>query len=113
VADEIQTQFTLPDPPNAVMDQWRDAPPAFLTAGKYELVDEAYDGLVFEADVTSFGTRLLMFGSARTLYRLSVNFESDGGTGTRVTIIGQAPESVRERIEQAAAEHGGPRGPID
>ena len=95
------------------MDQWRDSPPAFLAEGKYELVDEAYDALVFEADATSFGQRLLMFGSARTLYRLSMNFESDGGSGTRVTIVGQATEPVRQRIEQAAAEHGGPRGPIE
>jgi hypothetical protein len=112
VADEIQTQFTLPGSPNDVIDQWRDAPPAFLAEGKYELKDEAYDALVFEADTTSFGQRVLMFGMARTLYRLSINFESDGGTGTRVTIIGQASEPVRERIAEFAAEHGGPRGPI-
>ena len=112
MADEISTQFTLPDAPQALMQQWRDAPPAFLSETKYELVDEAYDALVFEADTTSFGQKVLMFGQAKTLYRLSIKFESDGGTGTKVTIIGQAPEKVRDRIAEASAEHGGPTGPI-
>src|ERR1700704_3655413 len=111
MADEITTQFTLPDPPAALMQQWRDRPPAFLAEGKYKLVDEAYDALVFEADATSIGTRLLMFGTAKTLYRLSIVFNADG-TGTRLTITGQAIEKVRNRIAEAAAEHGGPSGPI-
>ena len=111
MADEITTQFTLPDPPAALMQQWRDTPPAFLAEGKYKLVDEAYDALVFEADATSIGTRLLMFGSAKTLYRLSIVFNPEG-TGTRLTITGQAVEKVRDRIAEAAAEHGGPSGPI-
>jgi hypothetical protein len=34
------------------------------------------------------------------------------GTGTRLTITGQAVEKVRDRIAEAAAEHGGPRGPV-
>ena len=111
MADEITTQFTLPDPPDALMAQWRETPPAFLAEGKYRLVDEAYDALVFEADTTSIGTRLLMFGSAKTLYRLSIVFNPEG-TGTRLTITGQAVEKVRARIAEAAAEHGGPSGPI-
>jgi hypothetical protein len=111
VADEITTQFTLPDPPDALMAQWRETPPAFLAEGKYRLVEEAYDALVFEADATSIGTRLLMFGSAKTLYRLSIVFNPEG-TGTRLTITGQAVEKVRARIAEAAAEHGGPSGPI-
>ncbi len=94
------------------MTQWRDAPPAFLSEGNYQLVDESYDSLVFEADATSLGTRLLMFGSAKTLYRLMIKFESDGASGTRLTITGQAVEKVRDRIAEAAAEHGGPRGPV-
>ena len=111
MADEITTQFTLPDPPDALMAQWGETPPAFLAEGKYQLVDEAYDALVFEADATSIGTRLLMFGSAKTLYRLSIVFNPEG-TGTRLTITGQAVEKVRARIAEAAAEHGGPLGPV-
>ena len=111
MADEITTQFTLPEAPNILMAQWRDTPPAFLVEGKYQLVDEAYDALVFEADATSVGTRILMVGTAKTLYRLSIVFNPEG-TGTRLTITGQAVEKVRDRIAEAAAEHGGPRGPV-
>jgi hypothetical protein len=112
MADEITTQFGLPDAPAALMAQWRDTPPAFLAEGNYQLADEAFDTLVFEADATSLGTRLLMFGSAKTLYRLMIKFESDGAAGTRLTITGQAVEKVRDRIAEAAAEHGGPLGPV-
>src|SRR2546430_9103114 len=112
MADEITTQFTLPEAPNALMQQWQDTPPAFLAEGKYKLVDESYDTLVFEADATSVGTRLLMFGSAKTLYRLMIKFESDGAAGTKLTLTGQAVEKVRDRIAEAAAEHGGPARPI-
>ena len=112
MADEITTQFALPEAPAALMQQWRDTPPAFLAEGNYQLADEAFDTLVFEADATSLGTRLLMFGSAKTLYRLMIKFESDGATGTKLTITGQAIEKVRDRIAEAAAEHGGPRGPV-
>jgi hypothetical protein len=52
-----------------------------------------------------------MFGTAKTLYRLSIVFNPEG-TGTRLTITGQAVEKVRDRIAEAAAEHGGPRGPV-
>ena len=41
MADEITTQFNLPEAPQALMAQWRDKPPAFLAEGKYQLVDEA------------------------------------------------------------------------
>ena len=68
-------------------------------------MDETYDALVFEADATSVGTRLLMFGAAKTLYRLSIVFNAEG-TGTRVTITGQAVQEVRDRIDEAAAKHG-------
>lgn len=112
MADEITTQFALPEAPMTPMAQWRDTPPEFLVEGKYQLADESYDTLVFEADATSVGTRVLMFGMAKTLYRLMIKFESDGGTGTKLTLTGQAVEKVRDRIAQAAAENGGPRGPV-
>jgi hypothetical protein len=112
MADEITTQFTLPDPPNALMQEWRDTAPAFLAEGNYRLVDEAYDTLVFEADASTVGQKILFFGSAKTLYRLMIKFESDGATGTRLTLTGQATEKVRDRIAEAAAQHGGPSGPI-
>lgn len=112
MADEITTQFALPNAPAALMAQWRATPPAFLAEDDYQLADEAFDTLVFEADATSLGTRLLMFGSAKTLYRLMIKFESDGAAGTRLTITGQAIEKVRDRIAEAAAEHGGRPGPV-
>src|ERR1700716_3260933 len=108
MAAEITTQFALPEAPAALMQQWGDTPPGFLAGGQNPLGDGAFAPLVCEAAATSVGTRLLMFGSAKTLYRLMIKFESDGATGTRLTITGQAIEKVRDRIAEAAAEHGGP-----
>jgi len=56
--------------------------------------------------VMGLGTRLLMFGMAKTLYRLSVTFKPDPAFGTRVTVTGQAQDETREAIQRYAAEHG-------
>jgi hypothetical protein len=99
MADELTLSFTLPNRDADVRGAWRAEPPAFLGDGGYERIDESYDTLVYEADVTGKGTRLLMFGMATTLYRLSVTFRPDDAAGgTRVTITGQAKDPVREAI---------------
>jgi hypothetical protein len=105
MADELTLAFTLPGRDADVHAAWRAQPPAFLADGGYERKDESYDTLVYEADVTGRGTRLLMFGMATTLYRLSVTFKPDAGSGTRVTMTGQAKADVREAILRYADEH--------
>jgi hypothetical protein len=99
MADELTLAFPVPGHDADVRSAWRAQPPAFLADGGYELIDESYDTLVYEADVTAKGTRLLMFGMATTLYRLSVTFRPDvAAGGTHVTITGQAKDGVREAI---------------
>jgi hypothetical protein len=109
MADELTLAFTLPGRDADVHAAWRTQPPAFLADGGYERKDESYDTLVYEANVTGKGTRLLMFGMARTLYRLSVTFKPDAGGGTRVTMTGQTKDEVREAILRYADEHGSAR----
>jgi hypothetical protein len=111
MADEITTQFTLPDPPDAVRNQWKASPPEFLQKSKFELVDESFNGLVYEADETSAFMRITMFGMGKTLYRLSFVFLEDG-TGTKVSVTGQADEKVAAGIAEFAGGHGGPGGTI-
>jgi len=105
MADELTLAFTLPGRDADVRAAWRAEPPAFLAGGGYERIDESYDTLVYEDDVTAKGTRLLMFGMATTLYRLSVTFRpGDAAGGTHVTITGQAKDGVRDAILRYADE---------
>ena len=109
MADELTLAFALPGRDADLHAAWRAQPPAFLGDGGYVCTDESYDTLVYEADVTTTGMRLLMFGMARTLYRLSVTFKPDAAGGTHVTMTGQAKDDVREAILRFADEHGGAR----
>jgi hypothetical protein len=106
MADEVTLGFTVPGREVDVHAAWREQPPAFLADGGYELKDESYDTLVYEADVTAKSMRVLMFGMATSLYRLSVTLKPDGVAGTRVTITGQAKEDVRQAILRYADERG-------
>ena len=96
MADEVKVAFGLRGRPDDELRQWRDDPPAFL--GDYELLDESYDTLVYEAQVMGIGMKILMFGFAKTLYRLMVTFSAREPNGSRVTISGQAKEDVRDRM---------------
>ncbi len=109
MADELTLAFTLPGRDSEVYAAWRAQPPDFIRDGGYGLKDESYDTLVYEADVMGKGMRLLMFGMANTLYRLSVTFKPDPAVGTRVTVTGQAKDEVREAILRYADQHGSAR----
>ncbi|HEX5586179.1 MAG TPA: hypothetical protein VFZ17_02630 [Acidimicrobiia bacterium] len=102
MADEVKLAFGLDGAPDANRAAWKSRPPSFL--GDYHLADESYDTLVFEAQVMGVGMRILMFGMAKTLYRLSATF-SDDPVGTRVTLAGQAKEDVRDEIGAYLREH--------
>jgi hypothetical protein len=106
VADEVQIAFGLPGTPDDNLVAWRADPPSFTH--DYELVDESYDTLVYEAQVMGVGMRILMWGFAKTLYRLMVTFSSDDGGSTRVAITGQAKEDVRDQIGAYLREHAQP-----
>ena len=55
MADELTLAFTVPGRDADVHAAWRAQPPAFLGDGGYELADESYDTLVYEADVMRQG----------------------------------------------------------
>jgi hypothetical protein len=104
MADEITIQYALTDPPAQARESWKQSPPEWLRRAKFELVDETYDGLVYRG---SHGTtRLGRMFSAGT-YTLSLRFDSDGRSGSRVTLTGQAPAPMAAAIRTDADAHGG------
>jgi plastocyanin len=93
VADELELTFDLPGEPGSRVDAWRASTPPFLA--DHKRVDESYESLVYEADVTSTFTKFATMGFARTLYRLTFTFRpvtTSAGPGTRVTVVGKARE---------------------
>ena len=104
MADEVNLGFAVPGAPDGVRTAWRADPPAWLGHHGYRLVDESYESLVYEADATSGATRVMMFFSTKTIYRLTFTFRDDGAARTRVTLLGQAREPVRREILAWAEE---------
>ncbi len=101
MADEVNVSFVMPGDPAANVAAWRATPPPFLD--DYKRVDESYESLVYESNVTSTFMKVAMFGMGKTLYRLTFTFRPDGNGGTRVAVLGQAPEDARAEMEQWAA----------
>jgi hypothetical protein len=104
MADEVNASFLLPGEPATHVAEWRATPPAFLE--DYKRVDESYESLVYESNVTTTFTKWTTFGFGKTLYRLSFTFRSAEGTdvtATRVTVLGQAPEDALAAMSQWAA----------
>jgi hypothetical protein len=106
VADEVNAGFVLAGSAETNRAAWRAEAPAFLAVRKYRLVDESYESLVYEANVTTKYVKIVMFGFAKTLYRLSFTFRDVDGA-TRVTALGQAMEPTREALARYAAEAAG------
>jgi hypothetical protein len=104
VPDEVNLSFMLPGEPATSIAQWRTTPPPFLDG--YQRIDESYESLVYEANVTTTFTKFATFGVGKTLYRLAFTFRlTDGAAGplTRVTVIGQAREDTVAAMGQWAA----------
>jgi hypothetical protein len=101
VADEVNASFLLAGEPASHVAAWRVTPPTFLE--DYKRVDESYESLVYESNVTSAFMKVAMFGMGKTLYRLTFTFRSDDNGATKVTVLGQAPEGARAAMEQWAA----------
>lgn len=106
MADELDLTVVLPGTPEASLDAWELQPPAFLADAGFELVDESYESLVYQRDVMGRGMKLLMWGQAKTLYRVTVTFRADPVRGTRVTLTGQLPADARARADAWARGHG-------
>ncbi len=51
------------------------------------------------------GMKLLMWGMAKTVYRVTATLRPDPGGGTRLTLSGQAKDDMRAAIVAWADEH--------
>ena len=100
MADEVNASFLLPGAPATHVAAWRSDPPPFLE--DYKRVDESYESLVYESDVTTTFMKWAMFGMGKTLYRLSFTFRDDDGA-TKVNVLGQAQEDTVQAMSQWAA----------
>ena len=98
MADELDLSLTIPGDPGANRAAWRTAPPAWLGVDGYEQKDESYESIVYEAQVMGAGMRILMWGQAKTMYRITATFRPEGPGGTRLTLLGQAKEETRTAI---------------
>jgi hypothetical protein len=100
------------------MAQWRQDPPSPLR--DFEIADEAYDALVYESHyydwiwklmfVLTFGVALLFKGFSRSVWRVTARFDPEGGTRTKITIIGKADPQTRAALGEQATQNGGPVG---
>ena len=60
--------------------------------------------------VLTLGVALLFKGFSRSVFRVTVRFDPEGGTRTKVTIIGKADPETRAGLGELAAQNGGPVG---
>jgi hypothetical protein len=120
MADEVQLQFVKPGWPAQVLAAWKADPPDAFSQRGFKLKDEAYDSLVYEEwyydwpakllFVTTFGFALLFKGFMGSSFQLTVRFDDEGSTRTKVTIIGRAHPRTRRRLTELASENGGAVG---
>lgn len=104
MADQVNASFLVAGDPMTTLGAWRANPPPFLDG--YQRIDESYESLVYESDVTTAFTKLVTFGAGRTLYRMTFTFQADPANPnlTRVSTFGQAPEdTVRAMGDWATA----------
>jgi len=103
MADEVNASFLLAGEPASHVAAWRATPPPFLV--DYKRIDESYESLVYEANVTTTFTKITTFGIGKTLYRLTFTFRVDVATpgATRVSVLGQADERTAQSMGAWAA----------
>ncbi len=119
MSDELQLQFDVRQSPASMMEGWRREPPKALKEGGYELADESFNSLTWEARymdwpqkilvVCTLGLALLFRGFMTSVFRLTARFDQDG-TGTKVTMVGRAHPRTRAALGELVAEHGGTTG---
>jgi hypothetical protein len=105
MADEVNVSFLVAGEPSTNVAAWRANPPRFLE--DYKRVDESYESLVYESNVTTGFTKWATFGFGKTLYRMAFTFRSDAvnPSVTRVTALGQAPEDTVNAMGAWAAQN--------
>src|SRR5436305_14529040 len=92
VPDEVNATFVVPGEPAAILAAWRADPPSFLSIDGYELIDDSYESLVYEANVTTGFVKITTFGFGKTVYRLTSTFRARGDGATTVTALAPAPQ---------------------
>ena len=103
MADQVNASFLLPGEPPTHVAAWRADPPPFLA--DYRRIDESYESLVYESDVTTTFTKWATFGMGKSLYRLAFTFRDADGGGTKVNVLGQADERTLEAMSHWADAH--------
>jgi hypothetical protein len=103
MADEVNASFRLPGEPAANVASWRATPPPFLD--DHKRVDESYESLVYESDVTSTLMKVAMFGMGKTIYRLTFTFRPDDSGATTVFVLGQARADTVAAMSRWFAAH--------
>jgi hypothetical protein len=119
MSDELQLQFDVNEPPASVMETWRRDPPEPIKDAGYELTDESFNSLTWEARYMDWPQKILVFctlgfallfrGFMTSVFRLTVRFDEDGA-GTKVTMVGRAHPRTRAALGELVAEHGGSSG---
>jgi hypothetical protein len=119
MSDELQLQFDVNEQPASVMERWRRDPPEPIKEGGYELVDESFNSLTWEARYMDWPQKILVFctlgfallfrGFMTSVFRLTVRFDEDGA-GTKATMVGRAHPRTRAALGELVAEHGGSTG---
>ena len=107
----LSNQFTArfretTEQPAAALARWTETHPAWLPEA-YEVIDGSYNSVTWEWRTKQFVMKILPFSGlfgGKTAYRITAHFESDGGLGSVVTVVGQADDKTRAEI-QAAAEN--------
>ena len=119
MSDELQLQFDLNERPASVMEAWRRDPPEPIKEGGYELTDESFNSLTWEARYMDWPQKVLVFctlgfallfrGFMTSVFRVTARFDEDGAR-TKVTMIGRAHPRTRAALGELVTEHGGPSG---
>ena len=104
LVNQITIQYHLDTPPDQARTAWKQNPPEWMAG--FQLLDESYNGLSYRADVTPLWQRIVFLGLSNSYYPMSLRFEADG-SGSQVTITGQAEQKVAAAIREDAAAHGG------
>jgi hypothetical protein len=121
MADEVELHFIANESPPATLQTWRTNPPAPIRDGNFQIVDESYNSLTYEARfydivwkiffVMTLGLGWLMRNivPVASIWRFTVRFDAhgDGERQTRVTVLGKASEKTRAALGEVAAAHGG------
>jgi hypothetical protein len=120
MADEVELHFNVDGKPEQALAAWKSDPPAALRIKDFQLVDESFNSLTYEARyydwpqkvlmVTTLGFAAIFKGFMVSLFRFTVRFDPEGGFKSRATLVGKADPATRAALGEMVAERGGSVG---